>query len=226
MNKLNQLGMHAIEFRKEFLNKSYPELVHDSIGLAIEQAFEHNPNIIEKIKDISCSTKDFEKFLLSEDACRKTYDELLAEFDIIKDKLQLDAIDVETFSEVQSDYISVKKEFLLNETFLRNYFYIETDNEFEKLMSRKGFVEKFAILRLKRIVNDFIAEVPAELAIAFSISNTPVFFNSEKSVYGIFLEMKLNIDTLNSDEEIQKTSEDVLKILDQARVMFDAKMKI
>lgn len=226
MNKLNQLGMSAIEFRKEFWNKNYPELVHDSIGFAIDKNFEDCPAVLEKIKDYACSDREFEKFLLTQDGCVKSYEELLAEFDALKDALNLDGIDVETVSEVQSDYISVKKEFLLHENFLRNYFYIESDAEFDKLMSRKGFVEKFAILRLKRIIADFVADIPAESAEKFAISNTPVFFNSEKSVYGIFLEMKVPVDLLETPEKVAAISVEASQIIENARTMFEAKMKI
>ena len=226
MNKLNQLGMSAIEFRKEFWNKSYPELVHDSIGYAIDKNFEDCPAVLEKIKDYACSDREFNKFLLTQDSCVKSFEELLAEFDALKDALHLDGIDVETVSEVQNDCISVKKEFLLHESFLRNYFYIESDAEFEKLMSRKGFVEKFAILRLKRIIADFVASIPVESVEKFSISNTPVFFNSEKSVYGIFLEMKVNVDMLDTPDQIAALSAEAQQIIEDARSMFESKMKI
>ena len=85
MNKLNQLGMSAIEFRKEFWNKNYPELVHDSIGFAIDKNFEDCPAVLEKIKDYACSDREFEKFLLAQASCVKSYEELLAEFDALKD---------------------------------------------------------------------------------------------------------------------------------------------
>lgn len=223
MNKLNAQGMAAIEFRKEFLNHNYPEIVHSSIGMAIEQTFEKA--VVDKIKDLSCSDKDFENFLLLEDSCRKTYEELLAEFDAIKEKLRLDAIDVETFSDVQADYISVKKEFRLQEKFLREYFFIESDAEFEKLMSRKGFVEKFAILRLKRIMYDFMEGLPADKVAQYSISNTPVFFNSEQHVYGIYMELQIDVDTLNTDEQIDDTRSEVQAILDKASDAFASKMQ-
>jgi hypothetical protein len=222
MNKLNEQGMAAIEFRKEFLNPKYPELVHSSIGLAIEQTFEKS--VVDKIKDLACTDKDFENFLLLEDSCRKTYEELLAEFDAIKEKLNLDAIDVETFSDVQADYISIKKEFRLQEKFLREYFYVESDAEFEKLMSRKGFIEKFAILRLKRIMHDFIESLdPAQVKL-YTISNTPVFFNSEQQVYGIYMELKVDVDNLNDDAEIEAAHNDVQAILDASDEVFKAKM--
>ena len=223
MNKLNEQGMAAIEFRKEFLNPQYPELVHSSIGLAIEQTFDKA--VVDKIKDLSCSDQDFKNFLLLEDSCRKTYEELLQEFDAIKDKLQLDAIDVETFSDVQADYISVKKEFRLQEKFLREYFYIESDAEFEKLMSRKGFVEKFAILRLKRIMHDFMEQLPEEQVNKYAISNTPVFFNSEQHVYGIYMELKVDVETLNSDAEIEAAHSEVQAILNKSNEMFETKMQ-
>ena len=211
MNKLNQHGMTAIEFRKEFWNKSYPELVHKSIGFAVDKEFEADEKVLEKIKDYACDDSAFEKFLLTQDSCVKSYEELLAELDNLKDALHLDGIDVETVSEVQNDCISVKKEFLLHESFLRKYFYIESDTEFDKLMSRKGFVEKFAILRLKRIIADFVAEIPVESVEKFAITNTPVFYNSEKSVYGIFLEMKVHVDLLDTPEQIAEVSAEAQK---------------
>lgn len=225
MNKLNQLGMSAIEFRREFLNTSYPELVHNSIGYAIDKNFEACPTVMAKIKDANCSLEQFKEFLLTQEECRKSYEELLLEFDEIRKSLRLDDIDVETVSEVQSDYISVKKEFLLNESFLKNYFYIESDNEFDKLMSRKGFVEKFAILRLKKIASDFLLTLDDDLVDDFSISNTPVFFNSDKNVYGIYLEMKLDVNTLDNDEDIEYVRDRINTVLEASRVMFEEKMK-
>ncbi len=226
MNKLNELGMNAIEFRKEFLNPAYPELVHDSIGYAIDKNFEDCPVVIEKMKTLSLSEQEFVNFLLTQDVCKKTYEELLVEFETIRKKLSLDCDYVETISDVTNDNILVKMEMLLTEDFLREYFYIESDAEFEKLMSRKGFIEKFAILRLKKIIADFLYTLNREDVLAMTISNTPVFFNSEKNVYGIYIEMKLNVNDLDTDSQIDEIKTRASHILNLAYTMFKEKMKV
>lgn len=225
MNKLNKLGMSAIEYRKEFFNSAYPELVHSSIEFVIDKKFEGQSVILAELKDSTIDDFDFKQFLLTQESCCKTYEELLVEFEQLRKNLELDSIDVETESDIQHDCILVQKEFLLSENFLRNYFWIDSEMEFEKLMKKQGFVEKFAILRLKKILHDFINSLDSQIVQTFNVSHTPVFFNSERNIYGINLELKIDIGMIETPDELLAIRESVMSLLDAARSNYSEKMK-
>ena len=163
MNKFNALGMEVLSYKTEYMNKDYPALVHNSIAVAIDS----KDNIPEKIKmtlkDMSLDYETFKKNLLTESVCLKTYEELLLEYEAIRasveNKIKKEDENLKnilTFSKVENEEIEIKQEFVITEEFIRNYFSIASEDEFEVLMSRKGFIEKFAILRLTKIFDNFV----------------------------------------------------------------------
>lgn len=207
MNKFNALGMEVLSYKTEYLNKDYPQLVHNSIAVAID----NKDNIPEKIKmslkDMSLDYDKFKESLLTESTCLKTYEELMLEYEAIRDSVENkikqnkeELKDIITFSKVENEEIEIKQEFVITESFIKDYFSIASDSEFEALMVRKGFIEKFAILRLTKIFDNFVNGLEKEQN--FSISHSLTFFKSENNVYGIYMEYNIPIDNLEKDDMI------------------------
>lgn len=221
MNKFNALGMEVLSYKTEYLNKDYPILVHNSIAVAIDA----KQNIPEKIKmmlkDMSLDYEAFKKNLLIESVCLKTYEELLLEYEAIRasveNKIKKDdesLKNIVTFSKVENEEIEIKQEFVITEDFIRNYFSIASEEEFEVLMSRKGFIEKFAILRLTKIFDNFVNGLDKEDI--FKTSHSLTFFKSEKNLYGIHMEYKIPIDSFEKKDLTDSICNKINKIATEA----------
>lgn len=229
MNKLNALGMEVLDYKSEYL-KDYPKLVHDSIALAIDNKSEIEEDIKNKLKDMSIKKDDFKKYLLKQPSCLKTYEELLIEYESIRESIDIIlrkneiSKEIKSFSKVEEENIQLIQEFVITEEFIKNYFTIDTEKDFEVLMSRKGFIEKFAILRLTKILNDFSNSIKKDEN--FNIKHSLVFFNSEKNVYGIHLEYTIPIDILENNSKTEIIGTEISKISEKADKNFKERMLI
>ena len=229
MNKFNALGMEVLEYKTEY-SKKYPELVHNCIGLAIDNKTNITDEIKNKLKDTSFATEEFQDFLLTQTSCLKTYEELLVEYEDLRNAIDSILVEkeigktIKTFSKVEEEQLQLIKEFVITEDFIRNYFNIESEKEFEVLMSRKGFIEKFAILRLTKIFKDFIKTLNKDDF--FDVNHTLVFFSSESNVYGIHLEFTIPIDILDDRSKIAYIANKVIEISEKADKNFEDRMLI
>ena len=229
MNKFNALGMEVLDYKTEYL-KEYPQLVHDSIALAIDSKNNVEEEIKTKLKDTSFSYDDFKKYLLTQTSCLKTYEQLLVEYESIRqtlDNLLLkDEIskDLKSFSKVEDEQIQIVQEFVITEDFIKNYFTIENEKDFEILMSRKGFIEKFAILRLTKIFDDFLKTLKDSTS--FSLKHSLVFFNSESNVYGIHLEYNISIEELEKENQIENITNKIIEIAKNANKNYKDRMLV
>ena len=61
MNKFNTLGMEVLDYKTEYL-KDYPKLVHDSIGIAIDNKSDIVDDIKTHLKDTSLNIEDFKTY--------------------------------------------------------------------------------------------------------------------------------------------------------------------
>lgn len=229
MNKFNALGMEVLDYKTEYL-KEYPQLVHHSIALAIDSKSNVEEEIKTKLKDTSFSYDDFKKYLLTQTSCLKTYEQLLVEYESIRqtlDNLLLkDEIskDLKSFSKVEDEQIQIVQEFVITEDFIKNYFTIENEKDFEILMSRKGFIEKFAILRLTKIFDDFLKTLKDSTS--FSLKHSLVFFNSESNVYGIHLEYNISIEELEKENQIENITNKIIEIAKNANKNYKDRMLV
>lgn len=229
MNKFNDLGMEVLDYKSEYL-KDYPKLVHNSIAFAIDNKSEIEEDIKNHLKDMSLDIDNFRNYLLTQTSCLKTYEQLLSEYETIRKNLNSILIkneigqNLKTFSKVEEEKIQLIQEFVITEDFIKNYFTIENEKEFEILMSRKGFIEKFAILRLTKILDDFLNSIEKDED--FLVKHTLVFFNSEKNVYGIHLEYTIPIDILEDNSKIETISVKISEIAEKADKNYKDRMLI
>lgn len=203
MNKFNKLGMELIEYKSE-LNKSYPPIVIKSLYSSVDALA--NNGIIDvdthySLKGDDTTISAFKELLLTKNTCVKTYNELFIEYEDIRNKFneKLDINDkdyIQTQSIVEGEKIILLQDFTIKEDFIREYFYIESEKDFETLMSRKNFLHKFAILRLEKILKDFISLSGDEL----NLTHSSVFYHEKKNTYGIQLLFSYNIEDLENED--------------------------
>lgn len=235
MNKLNALGNELLEFKKEY-NKDYSSIIKKSLDIAIDKMAEDeiiDVDIHYSLKDETSDISNFKLLLLEKAKCLKTVEELLVEYETIRAKLNnvLDISEedtensVETLSSVKHEKISITKEFIITEKFIREYFVVESDEDFKELMKRRGFIEKFAIIRLNKILKDFVTQ-NAICSSNFEILNSNVFYEVDRNIYGIHLLFNIPIDNLETEEAIEDIGLEVKEIVSESEKFFDSKMQI
>ena len=231
MNKLNKLGMELLEYKIE-LNKGYSNLVLRSLNSAVDTMFKDglvDTDIHFSLKEKSVSFEDLKELLLTKDSCLKTEKELLSEYEEIRNKfnelLELQNLEfTSTKSEIDKEILSVSKSLLLNEDIFYELFYIKSEDEFEKLMERKNFFEKFAVLRLPKLLHSFIENIDQNKDIY--VRNTNAFFHQIEGKYGISLVLEIKIDALEDNEKINEVAKTCLKILNDATEFYNLKIKM
>lgn len=225
MNKFNPYGETVLEYHNEFLNKDYSKLVHNSLKKTIDETYDSD--LSNLIKDIRLSDSEFKKELSQYKICLKSNEELKEEYQEIIDQLLLEGNEYDSQCNVEEETIEITKEYILNEDFFRNYFDVQDENTFEKLMKKNGIFEKFAMLRLSKIFKDFIEDIDKR-NIQFQVQKSQIFFDSERTVYGIYLDFIIPIDYLENDEsdfDIDELRNQIKTIIQDADIMFSVKMK-
>jgi hypothetical protein len=217
MNRINQKGMELIQYKIE-LSKDYPEIVKNSLILALEQMLENEVIDLDtymNIKDETFSLESFEKYLLTKPSFLKTEEEIFQEFEALRKILddKLDELEVEglkTESIIDKDVILVTRKFCIDEDFTLRYFGVE-EKDLLKLMKRRGFVEKFAVLRLTAIFRQFMEKVtyPKEL---FDIDVSLVYFDKDENGYSIDFTFEVNIEDIENQEKLDKICEAIKAI--------------
>lgn len=215
MNRINTRGLELIEYKLE-LKKDYPELVLKSLITTLEQMVENKILDIDtyyNIKDESFGMENFEEYLLTKKDFTKTEEEIFEEFEVIRKELDKKLKEHETLenliteSVITKDLILVTRKFCINEQFTIDYFGVE-EKDLLKLMKRKGFVEKFAVLRLTSIFNDFMKNLsyPEEL---FKCDSSLVYFDKEENGYSIDFSFNLKIEDVENEEKVNEICEKI-----------------
>lgn len=236
MNKLNACGMDILEYKKQLLNKDYPDIVKKSLEFSVDSMCEGlglEADINLAVKDSDVSLKEFELNLLSREKYIKSKEELFKEYEVIKKTfmdslrdLDSDALsDIDFNSDVDSENILLVKRVDIDRAFVKEYFnifeYDEPDEDKEKeildkLMKRGGFVEKFAVLRLPKILKDFSnLDLLKSQYFTHEISETYYDEREEtnEEIYSIDFILKVNIDMIEDMIKEVEPLEEVINVL-------------
>lgn len=228
MNRINQRGMDLIQYKCELM-KDYPKLVKDSLILALEQMVENKVLDMDTymlIRDESSTPESFEEYLYTKPNFLKTDEEIFAEFEVIRSKLN-DKLashglhQLQSESVIDKDIILVTKKFCVNEEFTMKYFGVE-EKDLLKLMKRRGFVEKFAVLRLTAIFKPFMEalEVPSDL---FVCDMSLVYYDKDENGYSIDLYFELPIEEVEREERLDEFCEGINIVVEKAQAHYEAK---
>ena len=237
MKKLKPIAYELINIKKEMLNNSYSDTIKRALEMSIDQILEKgfiDLNTQLYLKDSSVSTKDFAEYLHSIETFKKDRAELEVEFEqfienLIKELCEL-GLDKEEFScsvDLDNEKIRICKIFSLKQEFLKDFFYFEEDSAdeyLEKLMRRKGFVEKFAILRLPRILYNFIES--CQINKDFKLEKSYPYFDSKYNCYSIDLVFEVDLYKIEKDSKRKHILETILSIINDSHEYFKQKMKI
>lgn len=237
MKKLKTVAYELINIKKEMLNTSYSDTIKRALEMSIDQMSEKgfiDMNTQLYLKDSSVSTKDFAEYLHTVEAFKKDRAELEIEYEefvenLTKEICELGLNQEEFYCSVDLDNekIRICKIFSLKQEFLKEFFYFEGDSAdeyLEKLMKRKGFVEKFAILRLPRIFYNFIDTHPSSKD--FKLEKSYAYFDSKYNCYSIDLVFEIDLYKIEKDSKRKHILETILPIIEGANEYFEQKMSI
>jgi len=116
------------------MHKDYPQLVKDSLVLALEQRVTNNVldyDTYTTIKDETFPLEEFQEYLLTKPNFMKTDEEIFEEFEILRGIVDAKLSEFEikdglvTESLIDKDVILVTKKFCINEAFTMDYFKVE-----------------------------------------------------------------------------------------------------
>jgi hypothetical protein len=219
MNKFNNLGIELINYKHEIL-RNYPDIVKKSLHLSVDQLLQNNMIDIDThyaLKDDGTGAESFKEYILTKPAYMKTVEELLVEYEALREKLNQKLADhemiekVHTQSYVDKEKITISKTFMLNEEYIMAFFGVPKE-DLEKLMKRKGFVEKYAVLRLPKILGEYLKAIdyPPEL---FKCGASLVYYDVDNNGYSIDLLFEIPIEIVedeNNGEEIVLNIKDII----------------
>lgn len=236
MKKLKPIVYELVSLKKELLDESHSKTVKQALELTIDQMLKNgfiDLDIQLYLKDSKFSEEELYSYLESNDVFKKTKEELEIEYsnfiETINDSMERLGMSKGEFyckADVDNEKIKICKVYSLREEFLKSFFYFKDDSGdyLEKLMKRKGFIERFAILRLPRIFFNFIdAHDKNE---NFTLEKTYPYFDSKNHCYSIDLVFDLEIDSLIEESSRDNILNEVIDTMNCSEKYFEEKMSI
>lgn len=228
MNRINQKGMELIQYKSE-LSKDYPELIKNSLVLALEQMVESKVLDMDTymiVKDDTMKNEEFGSYLLTKPSFTKTEEEIFKEFEVLRGVLDEKLIEhkvegLKTESVIDKDVILITRKFCFDEAFTMKYFGVE-EKDLLKLMKRRGFIEKFAVLRLTAIFKELVEKItyPKDL---FAVDVSLVYFDKDENGYSIDFTFEVDIERVEKKENLDSVSEHIKSIKEQAETFYQEK---
>jgi len=228
MNRINKKGMDLIGYKGELV-KDYPLLVRNSLLLAIEQMVENNIislDAYEFVKQDETTLEELQSYLEDHAEFLKSEEEIFAEFEIIRSHLDKVLEDkgmdsLQTESVIDKDVILVTKKFCIDENFTMTYFGVE-EKDLLKLMKRRGFVEKFSVLRLTAIFKQFKEELEQDEFLKCDVSL--VYFDKEENGYSIDIYFELPIEEVEEAGKVGEMCEVIQSIVAKAESHYEERI--
>jgi hypothetical protein len=217
LEKLNKSGRILVKYREEF-KKHYAEKVDTDLKAAISILYKDrtiSERIFRNIFNEDISDDTFEGMLLKCKEFAKNQNELNCEFDKIRKKVNEYMIEINfingmsTKNALDSNKIIIIHEFDLNKSFMTAFFGVN-QNEIIPLMKRRGFIEKFSVLRLNQVLKEIFNEITPIEDVDHGYSL--VYYNRETKGFSIDYKYNVNIELLNNDDKMQEIIKNIQKI--------------
>lgn len=206
MQKLNGLGVELYSLKKEMLDDKYSSIIKQALSLSAEKMVQTEMIDVDlhlSLTNSKLTLDAFEKELLDNPICLKTEEEMHTEYEkvreIIQEKIDESGLQLTSESLVETEQLSFAKTFKLDKLWVSEYFG-QPEGEVDKLMVRNGFVEKFAVLRLSKVLDAFVNSELFKTHETILCKPTHVFYDVEGGYYGIHLMFYINIEKAEDEE--------------------------
>lgn len=229
MNKINLKGENLIQYKNE-LKKEYPDLVKQSMIIALQQLLDGkiiDREAFELTKNETVDIEEFREYLLSKKDYMKTEKEILAEMDIIKQDIFscLKSMNIENNLVLKSvadkEKFIITRKFTIDENFVVSYFGVP-EEDLLKLMKRGEFVEKFAVLRLSKVFKDISQKIVKTELVNFDTSL--VYFDSSLNGYSIDFVFEVNLLTAEDGKKLETACEQIKEIREYVEAVYSSKV--
>lgn len=237
--------MQVIEYKKELLKKDYPDIVRGALLSAVDQLQVNeviDVDVHYAIKSEEVNLTGFEELVLTKTNMIKTPEELFKEYELTREildeklhalelfKIEKDLSPVTTESKVNEEQIHIISSFRIDSSFAAEFFGKSEPEELNILMKRKGFVERFVVLRYNKMMNDFLAghenydagTGSVEISKGIVISASPVYYEPESNSYCSEFMIYIDVDLVVDEEEHEKildiAQEEIKKVNDYIRI--------
>lgn len=152
----------------------------------------------------------------------KDKEEVIRKSDEISEVLILE--NLKTKSIIDRDLFIVYKSFSIDETFMKDYFGIKDDKSFLKLIRSKGFLEKFAILRLPKVIKSFKDSIKDDISL--NLEESLVYSNKARTLFSIDLIIEVPLEFVEDEDTLSGVCKEVKSIDSQSDTFFEEKMQI
>lgn len=208
-----------MEYRTEY-KKHYSDSVDENLKEAINQLYTDkkiDEKIFRNIFNESLPDDSFEIMLSKRKEFTKNTSELNYEFDQIRKKLNEYMIQIgftnsmNTKNSIDINKIIIIHQFDLNRPYIMASFGVN-QTEIIPLMKRRGFVEKFAVLRLNQVLKEIYGEMrmPEDIDHGYSL----VYYNKKTQSFSIDYKFYVNVEVVANEEKMRELV-DKIKDLDK-----------
>lgn len=203
MEKLNAVGKKLIDYKHEYI-KNTSQVVRDALSTSLDVMIQQG--IIDKeIKEQIASENDDSNLihlLERNPKFKKSPRELYKEFEKIRTILESSLKDIgiqgyfETESSVEFNRLTVLRQYSLDKDFILDYFGIQ-EIDLIQLMKKRGFAEKFAVLRMNLIFDEILQEIRPEENILQA--HSLVYYNPDITGFSIDYKYHVNVDIVEDE---------------------------
>lgn len=199
MQKFNQLGLELLSTKDELMNEQHSEIVRKALLFQAESMTENkliDPDTHLALTNRDLSHDEFTLFLAEKKSYMKTLEELRNEYDVIREsiaeKFSTD-VQFDSLSKVEEESLVYIQTFELDLEWVKSYFLVK-ETDIAQLIKEKGFVAKFAVLRIPKIVDEFLDTKSLEHEVITVNRAEHVYLNAETSSYCMDLIYTIPID--------------------------------
>lgn len=228
MNKYNKQGMELLSYKEELLNEAYSPIIRKSLELAVDQMQMEaliDVDIHFALKDVQTPYEDFASLVLEKPSLMKTNDELLVEYEALREEFERtlmertylkelpEGVSVTTESKVKTEQIHVITTFSIDQDFVSEYFGVTDETELVGLMKPKGFVGWWVVMRFSKFMKDFLQQYDnyanAQVALApnVTLAASPVYYNTDNNTYCSDFMLYLDVEAMETSERYEEISE-------------------
>lgn len=199
MQKFNQLGLELLSTKDELLNEAHSIVVKKALLFQAESMTENkliDPDTHLALTDKDLTPSEFELFLAEKKLYMKTAEELRTEYDVIGAKISTKFktdVEFDSMSKVESESIIFIQTFELDLEWVKSYFLVK-ETDIPQLIKEKGFVAKFAVLRIPKIIDEFLEVHSLGHEVVELYRAEHVYLNADTSSYCMDLIYTIPID--------------------------------
>ena len=219
MDVLNKNGQILLDYRAEY-KRHYADSVDEALKNSVYLLYKEgkiNEKLFRMLLNEDIDDLEVYSYILTQKQFTKSASELNYEFDKVRQKVNDYLIsigltkNISTKNSLNTNKIVIIKQFDVSKEVLLSFFGL-SQTEIIPLMKRRGFMDKFCVLRLNQIFKEIYSElkVPEHIDHGYSL----VYYN--KDIQGFSIDYKYSLNVNYISDEI-KMKELLLKIKDLDR---------